>query len=63
MKSWSVPLSLSIFLPKLKIEIAVSDENAERAIEAITRAAQTGKLGDGKIFVFRSGAGGAHTHW
>jgi nitrogen regulatory protein P-II 2 len=33
------------FLPKLKIEIAVSDENEERAIEAITRAAQTGKLG------------------
>ena len=46
------PLSLSIFLPKLKIEIAVSDENAERAIEAIIRAAQTGKLGDDKIFVF-----------
>lgn len=40
------------FLPKLKIEIAVSDENEERAIEAITRAAQIGKLGDGKIFVF-----------
>ena len=38
------------FLPK--IEIAVSDENAERAIETITRAAQTGKLGDGKTLVF-----------
>ena len=35
------------FLPRLKIEIAVSDENEERAIEAITRAAQTGKLGGG----------------
>jgi nitrogen regulatory protein P-II 2 len=40
------------FVPKTKIEIAVSDELAEQVIEAITRAAQTGKVGDGKIFVF-----------
>jgi nitrogen regulatory protein PII len=39
------------FLPKSKIEIAVSDELVERAIEAITAAARTGKVGDGKIFV------------
>jgi nitrogen regulatory protein P-II 2 len=39
------------FLPKSKIEIAVSDELAERAIEAIVSAARTGKVGDGKIFV------------
>lgn len=39
------------FLPKLKIEIAVTDEQTERAIEAITQAARTGKIGDGKIFV------------
>ena len=39
------------FLPKLKIEIAVGDEVVERAIEAITAAARTGKVGDGKIFV------------
>lgn len=39
------------FLPKLKIEIAVTDEGVERAIEAITHAARTGKVGDGKIFV------------
>ena len=39
------------FLPKSKIEIAVSDEMAERAIEAIVNAARTGKVGDGKIFV------------
>jgi nitrogen regulatory protein PII len=39
------------FLPKLKIEIAVTDEQLERAIEAITNAARTGKIGDGKIFV------------
>jgi nitrogen regulatory protein P-II 2 len=40
------------FVPKTKIEIAVSDELSEQVIEAITRAAQTGKVGDGKIFVF-----------
>lgn len=39
------------FLPKAKIEVAVADELAERAIEAITVAARTGKVGDGKIFV------------
>lgn len=39
------------FLPKSKIEIAVTDELAERAIEAIVNAARTGKVGDGKIFV------------
>jgi len=40
------------FLPKVKIEVAVSDEIAPRAIEAITASAHTGKIGDGKIFVF-----------
>jgi len=39
------------FLPKSKIEIAVSDDLAERAVEAIVEAARTGKVGDGKIFV------------
>lgn len=39
------------FLPKLKIELAVTDEQAELAIEAIGNAAHTGKIGDGKIFV------------
>ena len=39
------------FLPKSKIEIAVSDELAEQAVEAIVSAARTGKVGDGKIFV------------
>ncbi len=39
------------FLPKLKIEVAVTDERLDHAIEAITRAARTGKIGDGKIFV------------
>lgn len=39
------------FLPKLKIELAVSDERLDHAIEAIGSAARTGKIGDGKIFV------------
>src|SRR5471032_2794787 len=40
------------FLPKSKIEAAVDDEILERAVEAIETAARTGKIGDGKIFVF-----------
>jgi nitrogen regulatory protein P-II 2 len=39
------------FLPKVKIEVAVSEELAERVIEAIIESAKTGKVGDGKIFV------------
>ncbi len=39
------------FLPKTKLEIALDDERVDVAIEAITRAAGTGKIGDGKIFV------------
>ncbi|MDX2109886.1 MAG: P-II family nitrogen regulator [Verrucomicrobiota bacterium] len=39
------------FLPKIKIEIAVADAVAPKAIQAITKAAKTGKIGDGKIFV------------
>lgn len=39
------------FLPKVKLEIAVSDEMVEPAIEAIVKVASTGKIGDGKIFV------------
>ena len=40
------------FLPKVKLEIAVSDDMAEVAVETIQKAAYTGKIGDGKIFVF-----------
>ena len=40
------------FVPKTKLEIAVADSLADQVIEAITKAAQTGKVGDGKIFVF-----------
>ena len=39
------------FLPKVKLEAAVAGDDVERAIEAITNAARTGKIGDGKIFV------------
>mgnify|MGYP002652552593 CR=1 FL=1 len=39
------------FLPKVKIEVVVGDEMVETAIDAIRRAAQTGRIGDGKIFV------------
>lgn len=39
------------FLPKLKIELVVADEQVEGALEAIQSAAKTGKIGDGKIFV------------
>ena len=39
------------FLPKIKLEVVVSDENADTSIGAITKAANTGKIGDGKIFV------------
>ena len=39
------------FLPKIKVELIVADGDVERAIEAIVKAARTGKIGDGKIFV------------
>jgi nitrogen regulatory protein P-II 2 len=40
------------FTPKLKIEVALSDDRVDDAISAITKSARTGKIGDGKIFVF-----------
>jgi len=40
------------FLPKIKVEIAVDDAMVDKVIEAISGAARTGKIGDGKIFVF-----------
>ena len=40
------------FLPKVKIEVVCPDDFAEKAIEAIRSAAQTGRIGDGKIFVY-----------
>lgn len=40
------------FLPKVKIEVAVNDEQVDAVIESITKFASTGKIGDGKIFVY-----------
>ncbi len=40
------------FLPKVKVEAAISDELVERAVEAVEQSARTGKIGDGKVFVF-----------
>jgi len=40
------------FLPKIKLEVAVSNDQAEEVISAITEAAKTGEIGDGKIFVY-----------
>lgn len=42
---------LLIFLPKAKLEIVVKDEDVESCVEAITKGAHTGKIGDGKIFI------------
>ncbi len=39
------------FLPKVKVEVALTDEMVEGAVEAITKSAATGKIGDGKIFI------------
>ena len=40
------------FLPKVKIELVIGDDQVDRCVEAIISAARTGKIGDGKIFVF-----------
>ena len=40
------------FLPKVKLEVAVAADQVERLVEAITGAAKTGKIGDGKVFVY-----------
>ena len=50
------------FLPKVKVEVAVTDELVERVIEAIIAAAKTGKVGDGKIFVTELDAGVPNSH-
>ncbi len=40
------------FLPKVKIEVAVKDDIVEQVVDAVTKSAATGKIGDGKIFVY-----------
>jgi nitrogen regulatory protein PII len=41
------------FLPKIKIELVISDEKCDEALAAIVKSARTGKIGDGKVFVIR----------
>jgi len=43
------------FLPKIKLEVAIESEKVEAVVDAIVQAAQTGKVGDGKIFVYELG--------
>ena len=50
------------FLPKLKIEVAVSADLVDRVIDAIVAAARTGQIGDGKIFVYGLDYSGPHSH-
>ena len=40
------------FLPKVKIEVAIKDDMVEQVVDAVTKSAATGKIGDGKIFVY-----------
>ena len=40
------------FLPKVKLEVAISEEFVDQALEAISEAAKTGKIGDGKVFIY-----------
>ena len=49
--SIAAPNMWSISFPKVKIEIVLADDAVDRAVEAIRKAAQTGRIGDGKIFV------------
>ncbi len=41
------------FLPKIKLEVVVADDTSDKAVEAIVKAAKTGKIGDGKIFIMQ----------
>jgi nitrogen regulatory protein PII len=50
------------FLPKVKIEVVLADESVEQAVEAIRKAAQTGRIGDGKIFVSNIEGSDPHPH-
>ena len=50
------------FLPKVKIEVALPDELVDAGVEAIVKAAKTGKFGDGKVFVSVARRGRPHPH-
>jgi nitrogen regulatory protein P-II 1 len=51
-QSWRVSISRMDLLPRIQVNIVLSDHNVEKTIEAITKAARTGKEGDGIIFVY-----------
>ena len=57
-----MPSTSSIFTPKLKVEVVVRDDLAEQCLSAVREAAQTGHIGDGKIFVIVGGCGSADPH-
>ena len=50
------------FLPKVKIEVVTTDEKAAQVVESIMKAARTGRMGDGKIFVYPVGEVVRHPH-
>ena len=50
------------FLPKIKLEIVLADSRADAAVDAIVKAAKTGKIGDGKVFVSPIGERHPHPH-
>ena len=49
--SFTAVRNMCDFLPKVKLEIAIDDDLVDQVVEAITKAAATGKIGDGKIFI------------
>lgn len=49
--SYQSPEYIVDFLPKVKVELVVSDEDVERIVDVIIKASQTGRVGDGKIFI------------
>ena len=51
------------FLPKFKIEIVVADSEVNKAVEVIQHSALTGRIGDGKIFVMKSGQCNSNQNW
>ena len=50
-------------LPKVKVEMVVAAERSDEVVQALTGAARTGKIGDGKIFIYRRGGSDPHSQW
>ena len=51
------------FVPKIKLELAIADELEQKVLETVTRAARTGSIGDGKIFVYRFAQYHSYSNW